>query len=179
MSHEKKYEEVRENFVDIPITSRRSGLEEDYLEFLRLRSEIEDHFKEIRTKKDRIQEILTKEPSLKDLDSKLRKIPREAEEERVEKAKKRKNIQEQEDDQESKRKKKIKNAISRKKQQHRDYIQSGYTMTEQEIAKEGGEVGKQYVYFKELGDGKSSTHIIKGIEGLKLSSTLGEEAMEH
>jgi len=30
------------------------------------------------------------------------------------------------------------------------------------------------VYFKDLGDGKSSTHVMKGIEGLQLSSNLGE-----
>jgi hypothetical protein len=51
-------------------------------------------------------------------------------------------------------------------------------MTESEIAKEGGEVERQYTYFKDLGDGKSSTHVIKGIGGLKLASQLGEEMSE-
>jgi hypothetical protein len=43
---------------------------------------------------------------------------------------------------------------------------------------EGGELEKQYVYFKKLDEGKSSTHVMKGMEGLKLSSNLGEEDLE-
>jgi hypothetical protein len=175
---DRKYEEKKENFDEIPVASRRSESENNLLEFLKLREEVENHFKEIREKKRRIQELIGSDPSLKEVDTRIRKVPRELDAAREEKAKKRKMTVDQAQETKEKNKKKIKNAQSRKRKEHRDYLRQGYTMTESEIAKEGGEVERQYTYFKDLGDGKSSTHVIKGIGGLKLSSQLGEEMSE-
>lgn len=172
------YEETAENIEGIPLNSRRSKKELDTLEFLKLREEIEDAYKLIREKKRRIEELLEGDASLRELDSSMRKIPRRIEELREARKGKRKGVPDVEAEASKQREKKLKNAIKRKKQEHRDYLKQGYTMTEKEIRAEGGEVGKQYVYFKDMGDGKSSTHVIKGIQGLKLSSTLGEHEME-
>jgi len=175
------YEKKSDNIDGIPVSSRRSFEELALLEYMKLREEIESHYKEIRNKKRKLELLVNASQSIKELDARLRKIPRQEEE----KKRKREEVppeNEQEKTEEkgdpTKKKKKLKNAISKKKQTHRSYLQQGYTMTEQEIEEEGGEKSKQYVYFKDLGDNKSSVHVMKGIEGLKLSSTLGDEDQE-
>jgi len=171
----KSYERTPENYEEIPLLARRSGKEVGILEFLRLREEVEDHYKQIRDKKRRIQELLDTDPSIKDLDTRLRKIPRAEDDRRKEREEKgkAKELSELEEEGEKKERKKKKNALEKKKQTHKSYIKQGYTMSEEEIAKEGGEVEKQYVYFKDLGEGKSSTHRMRGMEGLQLSSLIG------
>jgi len=176
MEDNKNYEKKAENIEGIPLTSRRSAEEISVLEFVRLREEIEEHYKQIRDKKARLEKLVSGFESVRQLDSYLRKIPRK-EEEKKRKREETARTSEEESGNESgapTKKKKLKNAIQKKKQVHRSYLRQGYTMTEQEIRSEGGEVGKQFVYFKDLGDGKSSTHVMKGIEGLQLSSNLGE-----
>lgn len=138
------YERTPENFEEIPVSSRRTGYEENCLEFFRLRKEIEDHYKAIRTKKRRLQEITSKFPSLEEAVKKSRKRALEIEEEQKSKKEKREakviNLTELE---EQKKKKKIKNAINQKKKMHRSYLKQGYTMSEQEIIEEGGIARKQ------------------------------------
>ena len=175
------YEKKSQNIDGIPVSSRRSFEELAILEYMKLREEIEAHYKEIRDKKRRLELLVSASTSIKELDAKLRKVPRQVEEKkrkREEPPPENNSSEEEEEKDTKKKKKKIKNAISKKKQTHRSYLRQGYTMTEQEIQEEGGEKGKQFVYFKDLGDGKQSVHVIKGIEGLKLSSTLGDEEME-
>lgn len=171
------YEDQPENFESVPVSSRRSDEEVSLLEYLRLREEIEEAYKKIRTNKRRIEELVASSASLQEVDTRLRKIPRKAEESREEKKQKRKAVDLGEAAEEASRKKK-KNAIKKKKQEHRKNLKEGYTMSEKEIRSEGGEVEKQFIYFKDLGEGKSSTRIVKGIEGLKLSSQVGEEEEE-
>jgi len=176
----KSYEEKKENQEDIPVPSRRTEEERDLLEYLRLREDVEDWYKKIRKAKRRIEDLVGSNQAVASLDKQLKKRPREIEEERISRKKKRepKSLLLLEEEEEKKKKKKIKNARKKKLDTHRSYLRQGYTMTEEEIEEEGGEVFKQYVYFKDLGDGKSSTHRMKGMEGLKLSSTLGEEERE-
>jgi len=174
------YEQKVENQQEIPLPARRTEEEKEILEFLKLREEVEAHYKKIREAKKRIEELVEKNKAVADLDRLVRKRPREIEQEKQEKKKKRaQTIDEATAEEEKEKKKKIKNARKKKIDTHRSYIQQGYTMTPGEIAEEGGEkYYSQYVYFKDLGEGKSSTHIMKGLVGLKLSSDLGVEEME-
>lgn len=181
MESYKNYEKKTENQEGIPIPSRRSAVESGLLEFLRLREEIESHYKQIREKKARLEELVAAEPSIKSLDAVVRKVPRKEEEKkrkREEVVEETSSEEEEEAEDPKKKKRKMKNALNKKKQTHRSYLRQGYTMTEEEIAREGGEVDKQYVYQKDLGEGRVKVHVMKGMEGLKLSSTLGEEQRE-
>jgi hypothetical protein len=176
----KSYEEKRENQEDIPVPSRRTQEEREILEYLDLREDIEVWYKKIRVAKSRVEELLSSNKAVASLDKQLKKRPREIEEERIAKKKKRVpvSVEKLEEEEEKKKKKRLKNARKKKIETHRSYLKQGYTMTEQEISVEGGELEKQYVYFKKLDDNKSSTHVMKGMEGLKLSSNLGEEDLE-
>lgn len=176
----KSYEEKRENQDDIPVPSRRTQEEKEILEYLDLREDVEVWYKKIREAKNRIEELVGSNKAVASLDKQVKKRPREIEEERIAKRKKRVplSVEKLEEEEEKKKKKRIKNARKKKIETHRSYLKQGYTMTEQEIIEEGGEMEKQYVYFKKLEDGKSSTHVMKGLEGLKLSSNLGEEEQE-
>jgi D-alanyl-D-alanine carboxypeptidase len=159
-----------ENIVGVPISSQRSSEEEHLFEYLFLRKEIEDMYKKIEKKKRRIEELVKEDESLRERDARLRKVPRLVEEKRKEREKTEELLSGGEEEKEKKSKEKIAKAIKRKVKEHRSYLRDGYTMTESEIEKEGGESEKQYVYFKDLGDGKSSRHIVKGVPGLKLTS---------
>lgn len=177
---EKSYEEKRENQEDIPVPSRRSQEEENLLEYLSLRSDVEKWYKKIRSAKRRIEVLQTESQAVAVLDKQLKKRPREVEEDRVSKKKKRApaGITSLEKEAEEAKKKRIKNAKKRKIDNHRSYLRQGYTMTEKQIREEGGEVYTQYVYFKKNPDGTSSTHTQKGMEGLRLTSNLGNEEQE-
>jgi hypothetical protein len=176
---EKTYEQKPENFEEIPLPSRRSQEERDILEYFRLREEVEQAYKTIRTKKRRIEELIGGSSAIATADKRMKKVPKELEEERILKKQKRtpKSLTKLENEKEKEQKKKFKNAKKKKIDSWRSYLQQGYTMTEGEISKEGGEeYVNQYVFFKELGDGKSSTHVMRGMKGLKLSSQLGNDS---
>lgn len=167
-----------ENIVGIPISSQRSSEEERLFEYLFLRKEIEEMYKKIEKKKRRIEDLVKEDESLREKDSRLRKIPRLAEEKRKEREKTEELLSGGEEDAGKKRKEKIAKAIKRKVKEHRSYIKEGYTMTEREIEEEGGEKYTQFVYFKELGDGRSSQHVMRGVPGLKLTSVHSPEHMQ-
>lgn len=171
------YERQDSNIDEIPVTSRRSDKELRFLEYLQLREGVDRAYQAIREKKRKIQELLNEDASLRQLDSHLRKVPRDEEDSRKQRAEKRKATTESalEEQQRKEERNRKENAIKKRKKEHKELLTKGYRMTEKEIQQEGGEKGIQYVYFKDLGEGKADTKVRRGIRGLKLSSTLGEE----
>jgi len=169
---------IDENIVGIPIASQRSSEEERLFEYLSLRREIEDMYKKIEKRKRRIEELVKEDESLRERDSRLRKVPRLVEEKRKKREETEELLSGGEEEKEKKTKEKIAKAIKRKVKEHRSYLRNGYSMTEEEIEKEGGEASTQYVYFKDLGEGKSSRHIVKGVPGLKLTSVHSPDRMQ-